>query len=167
MSLGDNKTKIKTNQSQFGEKTIKAPDVDSVAIPANTKGADDPRMDDAAVGLITASGDKKCKKIPAASAETLYLTIEAAATNINSASRLATAMEVLPRPAGTSAQINPEASPGILTASRMHIQCQLMILRARSQQWGSYPNQHQAQIQGRHQLITLQARSHHPNQARR
>jgi hypothetical protein len=47
---------------------------------ANTKWAADPLMYDAAVGLVTASGDIKFKIIPAASAPTLSLTIEAAAT---------------------------------------------------------------------------------------
>jgi hypothetical protein len=121
ISIGDNKTKIKTKQSQFGEKKRKAPDVDSVTILANTKRTADPMMDDAAVGLVTASGDKKCKNIPAASAATLYLTIEAAATHIKSAASLAMAMEVLPRPAGTSIHINPEASPPTVNGSEVEV----------------------------------------------
>jgi hypothetical protein len=68
-------------------------------------------MDDAAVDLITASGDTKCKNIPAASAATLSVTIEAEATNIKSTASLETVMEVLPRQAGTSTHINIEASP--------------------------------------------------------
>jgi hypothetical protein len=65
----------------------------------------------AAVGLVTASGDTKCKIITAASEPTLSLTIEAAATKNNTAASSATTMEVLPRPAVMSTQINPEASP--------------------------------------------------------
>jgi hypothetical protein len=58
ISLGDNKTKSKTKQSKYGENKRKAPDVDSVTMPANTEGAADP-------------GDTKCKNMPAASAATL------------------------------------------------------------------------------------------------
>jgi hypothetical protein len=61
-------------------KKRKAPDLDSSTMLANTKGAADPLMDDAAVGVGTASGDTNCKIIPAASASTLSLTIEAGAT---------------------------------------------------------------------------------------
>jgi hypothetical protein len=68
ISLGNNKTKSKTKQSQFGQKKRKAPDVDSVTMPANMEGAVEPLMDDADVGLLTASGDTKCKNIPAATA---------------------------------------------------------------------------------------------------
>jgi hypothetical protein len=88
-----------------------APDVDSVTMPANMEGASDPLMGDAAVDLVTASGDTKCKNIPAASAATISLTTEAAATHIKSAASSATVMEMLPSPAGASTQINPEASP--------------------------------------------------------
>jgi hypothetical protein len=109
----DNNTKSKTKQSQFGEKKMKAPDVDSVTMPANKEGAAYPLMDDAVVDLVTA-GDTKYKNIPAAIAATLSLTIEAAATNIKSAASSATVMEVLPRPEGASTQINPEASPNEL-----------------------------------------------------
>jgi hypothetical protein len=109
--LGDNKTKSKTNQSQFEEKKRKAPDVDSLTMSANMKGAAEPLMDDSAIGLVTSSGDTTCRIIPAASAPTLILTIEVAATNINSVASSATATEVLPRPEGKSTQINPEASP--------------------------------------------------------
>jgi hypothetical protein len=80
ISLGNNKNKSKTNQSQLGEEKRKAPVVDSVTISANTKGAADPLMDDATLGLVTASGDTNCEIIPAASAPTLYLTIEVGAT---------------------------------------------------------------------------------------
>jgi hypothetical protein len=54
--------------------------LDSATTSANTKGAADPLMDDAAVGVGTASGDTNCKIIPAASAQTRYLTIKAGAT---------------------------------------------------------------------------------------
>jgi hypothetical protein len=57
---------------------------------ANTKGAVDPLMDDDAVGLVTVSGDTNCNIIPAASALTLSLTIEAEATQINAADSSAT-----------------------------------------------------------------------------
>jgi hypothetical protein len=49
----------------------------------NTKGAADPLMDDDSVDLVAASGDTKCKNISAASAPTLFFTIEAAATKHN------------------------------------------------------------------------------------
>jgi hypothetical protein len=111
ISLGDNKTKSKTKQSQFGEGKRKAPDVDSVTMSSNTKGVAEPLMDNDDAGLVTASGDTICKIIPAASAPTLYLTIEIAATKINSAVSSATVMEVLPRSVGASTKINPEAIP--------------------------------------------------------
>jgi hypothetical protein len=100
ISLGDNKTKIKTNQSQCGGGERTARDVDSVTMPANMEGAAEPLMDDAA-----------CKHIPAASAATIYLTTEAAATHIKSAASSETVVEVLPRTAGASTHINPESSP--------------------------------------------------------
>jgi hypothetical protein len=130
-SLGCNKNKSKT------KKKGKAPDVDSVTMSAYTKGAAGPLMDDAVVGLVTASGDTNCKIIAAASAPTLYLTIEAAATKNNTAASSATdgggvdvtrsttniralspppddgALEVLSRSVGTSTNINPEASPSM------------------------------------------------------
>jgi hypothetical protein len=68
-------------------------------MPANMEGAADPLMDDAAVYLVTASGDTKCKNIPTASAATISLTTEAAATHIKSAASSATVMEVSPRQA--------------------------------------------------------------------
>jgi hypothetical protein len=80
ISLGYNKNKRKNNQSQRGGEKRKAPDLDSVTTSANTKGAADPLMDDAAIGLGTASGDTTCKIIPEASAPTLSLTIEVGAT---------------------------------------------------------------------------------------
>jgi hypothetical protein len=73
----------------------------------------------AAVDLVTESGDTKCKNIPRAIAATLSLTIEAAATNIKSAASSETVVEVLPRQAGTSTQINPEASPATVDGAEV------------------------------------------------
>jgi hypothetical protein len=101
ISLGVNKTKRKTKQSQSGENKRKAPGVDSITMPADTKGATDPLMDDADVDLVTAPGDTKCKNIPAASAATLSLPTDRS-TKITRPPPGDVAMEALPRPAGTS-----------------------------------------------------------------
>jgi hypothetical protein len=74
-------------------------------------------MDDAAIDLVTASGDTKCKNIPAASAATISLTTEAEATHIKSAASMF--MEVLPRPAGAITQINLEAIPPTVDGSKV------------------------------------------------
>jgi hypothetical protein len=80
-------------------------------MPANMEGSSDPLVDDAAVYLVTASGDNTCKYIPAASAATIFLTTEATGTHIKSAASSATVTEVLPRPAGASKQIGLKAGP--------------------------------------------------------
>jgi hypothetical protein len=77
--LGPTRTKSRPSSRSLDKKR-KAPDLDSVTPSANKKGAADPLMDNAAIGVGTASGDMHQKHISAASAPTLSLTIEAGAT---------------------------------------------------------------------------------------
>jgi hypothetical protein len=106
--------------------------MDSITMPADTEGETDQLMDDDALDLVTAPGDKKCKNIPAVTAATLSLPTDRS-THINVVASSAmdgggvdvtrstkniiesrpppdgVSMEALPRPVGTSTLLNSAA----------------------------------------------------------
>jgi hypothetical protein len=141
ISLGDNKTKCKTNQSHGVGKKRTARDVDSVTMPANIQWAAETLTDVAGTQIKSAEISATVVEVlptPAGTSTqigveavpptiggaevqgaTPSVTTEAAGTQIKSAASSSTVMEVLTWPAGASTQINPEAYPPTLDSAEV------------------------------------------------